>query len=356
MHSCLPVWEDREIKFDIPNMQNNLRGGEKSLSFINNVEDNKGNPGDTGNLLITNLRIIWYSLVNKKFNISIGFLKIISMTTKSVFSKQRGTTQALHVVAAGASMKFEFLFLDCSAENKNKAHSPFESVFDLYRIYQQTPLYRELKLRGHIVQQGNIIVLPQEQVYTTVHGVWNLSSDQGNLGSFVVTNVRLVWFADVNETFNLSLPYMQISYIKLRDSKYGLALVIHTLETGGSYVLGFRIDPQEKLQEIYKELISLHSVYKENPNFGVEYKVQKHTVAHNEGQSDLVIENIQEIDDKQEKEINSKLNSYIAEGTSLTNSKPREPFYCKEIGFAMEKLRNEFKPSDLWDVVSSEKI
>ena len=25
-------------------------------------------------------------------------------------------------------------------------------------------------------------------------GVWNLSSDQGNLGSFIFTNVRIVWF------------------------------------------------------------------------------------------------------------------------------------------------------------------
>lgn len=36
---------------------------------------------------------------------------------------------------------------------------------------------------------------------------------QGNLGSFIVTNVRLVWFADMNETFNVSLPYIQIASV-----------------------------------------------------------------------------------------------------------------------------------------------
>jgi len=63
-----------------------------------------------------------------------------------------------------------------------------------------------------------LVILPDEQVYSQVQGVWNLSSDQGNLGSFVVSNVRLVWFADANETFNISLPYLQIesvSYLKL---------------------------------------------------------------------------------------------------------------------------------------------
>lgn len=52
-------------------------------------------------------------------------------------------------------------------------------------------------------------------VCNNVNGVWNLSSDQGNLGTFVVTNIRLVWFADANETFNISLPYLQISNVSV---------------------------------------------------------------------------------------------------------------------------------------------
>lgn len=41
-------------------------------------------------------------------------------------------------------------------------------------------------------------------------GVWNLSSDQGNLGTFFVTNVRLVWHANLAENFNVSMPYLQM--------------------------------------------------------------------------------------------------------------------------------------------------
>ena len=40
--------------------------------------------------------------------------------------------------------------------------------------------------------------------------------EQGNLGTFIITNVRLVWFADMNENFNISLPYLQILYVSKR--------------------------------------------------------------------------------------------------------------------------------------------
>lgn len=83
----------------------------------------------------------------------------------------------------------------------------------LNRSYQSTMLYRELKLRSAILSSGQLKLLPKEQVYNSFNGVWNLSSDQGNLGTFIVTNVRLIWYADINETFNISLPHMQISSV-----------------------------------------------------------------------------------------------------------------------------------------------
>lgn len=74
-------------------------------------------------------------------------------------------------------------------------------------------LYRELKLRGAVVHNKQLKILPSEQVFSTTYGVWNLSSDQGSLGTFVATNVRLVWFADMNEAFNISLPYLQVESV-----------------------------------------------------------------------------------------------------------------------------------------------
>lgn len=33
---------------------------------------------------------------------------------------------------------------------------------------------------------------------------------QGNLGTFFISNVRIVWHANMNESFNVSIPYLQI--------------------------------------------------------------------------------------------------------------------------------------------------
>jgi Bardet-Biedl syndrome 5 protein len=78
----------------------------------------------------------------------------------------------------------------------------------------------------------------------------------------------------MNENFNASVPYLQMRSIKLRDSKFGLALVIETLPTGGSYVLGFRIDPEDKLRDAFKEINSLFKVYSASPLFGVDFEVE----------------------------------------------------------------------------------
>ena len=57
----------------------------------------------------------------------------------------------------------------------------------------------------------------------------------------------------------------------MKDSKFGKALVIESSELSGGYILGFRIDPAERLEEITQEVISLHKTYSETPIFGVEY-------------------------------------------------------------------------------------
>ena len=43
----------------------------------------------------------------------------------------------------------------------------------------------------------------------------------------------------------------------------------------GGYVLGFRIDPPEKLQDAVKEIQSLHKVYSACPIFGIEFETDE---------------------------------------------------------------------------------
>lgn len=64
----------------------------------------------------------------------------------------------------------------------------------------------------------------------------------------------------------------------------------------------------------------------------------------------LRIDDIPEIDNVASSEINCKFTAYLSEGDSGTH---REPFYCKELGFAMEKLRDGYTIKDLWNVMGS---
>jgi hypothetical protein len=47
-----------------------------------------------------------------------------------------------------------------------------------FRAYISSRAYRELKLRGAVVKDGQLRILPLEQIYNTISGIWNLSSDQ----------------------------------------------------------------------------------------------------------------------------------------------------------------------------------
>lgn len=42
-------------------------------------------------------------------------------------------------------------------------------------------MYRDLKLRAALIQNKQLRLLPREQVYDKINGVWNLSSDQVQL-------------------------------------------------------------------------------------------------------------------------------------------------------------------------------
>lgn len=48
--------------------------------------------------------------------------------------------------------------------------------------------------------------------------------------------------------------------------------MIKSTERSGNFILGFKVDPEEKLTVLYKELTSLHTVFLNNPIYGVEYK------------------------------------------------------------------------------------
>ena len=69
--------------------------------------------------------------------------------------------------------------------------------------------------------------------------------------------------------------------VKIRDSKFGVAMVVETTKESGSYVLGFRIDPYEKMKDIVQEIHSLYQVYHASPTFGVDFELEDQVYRRN---------------------------------------------------------------------------
>jgi len=165
--------------------------------------------------------------------------------------------------------RYEFIFTSLVSDSP-RLFTSFQAVL---RSYETTRLYRDMKLRGAVVQDKTVIMLPKEQVFSKYNGVWNLSCEQGHLGIFYLTNVRIVWFASFSEQYNVSLPWIQIKSVRIRESKYGISLVIESSDFSGAYILGFRVD--KNLDEVYTEVSNLFQTYSQNPVFGVENSLEE---------------------------------------------------------------------------------
>ncbi|CAD5217795.1 unnamed protein product [Bursaphelenchus okinawaensis] len=339
------IWQDREIQFDIDQRQLKLIPGEFLVERIENVEDTKGNNGDRGILRITNIRLIWHAVNSPRINLSIGYNNIHGVTTRILKSKVRGHAESLYLMARNANTRFEFVFT-CANPTHTKL---FTTVIGIHRAFETTKLYRELKMRGALVdEQENLRLLPLEQQIDRLEGVWNLSTDQGNLGVMVITNIRVVWFASMNPLYNCSVPFLQMRSCRIRDSKFGTALVFETSVQSGEYILGFRVDPEELLKTVCKQIQTFHQNYMNAPVFGVQY------------QKDIVGAGFTALEDLEVKPVYDDIHidnkpfrvdafaAYFSDNTGTAEQRPI--VYSDELGVAIECLKQGYKIKDLWSM------
>ncbi|KRY33478.1 Bardet-Biedl syndrome 5 -like protein, partial [Trichinella spiralis] len=337
------IWEDRDVRFDVDSKQLKLRNGEFIVDKSHGIEDTKGNRGQKGTLIVTNLRIIWLSHASSKINLTIGFNSITAIRTRSTLSKLVGKTESLYVLTKPGSTRFEFIFSIINQANAKL----FASILIVFRAYETSTSYREVKMRTPIIVRETLKLLPLEEQCKRVEGTWNLYSDEGDLGVLIMTNVRVVWFATVNESMNISIPYLHIKSCRIKNSKFGLALVIETSVQSGSNIFGFRIDPQDRLEEVCRQIISLHSMFQVNPVFGVEV-VRSQRIVQDDNETitiGLSTEDDIEIDSTGRAD---SLTAYFACGDP--HRKSGEPVYNEELGVAIEALKEGFTLNDLWEI------
>lgn len=214
-----------------------------------------------------------------------------------------------------------------------------------------------MKMRGALIDENeNLRILPLEQQSDRFEGAWNLSSDQvkanlqGNLGVLITTNVRIVWFASMNPGHNVSIPYLQLRSCRVRDSRFGYALVIETSVQSGEYILGFRIDPEERLETICKTIQALHAAYLASPIFGVQYRRE-----FQKSQTEQVLQveeaTTEDADDVEEPSKPTRIDAFAAYfSDGATNSERRPITFSEDLGVAIEQLKSGFTIQDLWNV------
>jgi len=257
---------------------------------VDPVEDTKANSGEQGCLLMTN------SSKTSKLNLSVGLNTFVTITTYAVNSglyDNEGVSRASFTTS----------------------HHPSESI--------------ENDALGTCFQSsGRSLEFSQQP------------------GCFIVTNIRLVWYASMNEYFNISLPYIQIEQIEMRDSKFGSVLVVESTEHSGGYILGFRIDPAARMKQVLQEVRSLHFTQIRNPQLGIVW---------NSSVQRIKDEGIQDSDANQDEgdthatQVQCYANYCLENAQQLDSSDP--PVLDNDLGLAMEKLPEGMDRKSLWHII-----
>jgi len=149
--------------------------------------------------------------------------------------------------------------------------------------------------------------------------------------------------------------------MRMRDSKFGRAIVLETFAKAGGYILGFRVDPKERINDVFRELLSLYQVYSTTPVFGVDFAVesvdnptQSSSGSHLEmltstGNS-RVTEDVEVID---EQEDSQAIAAYYAQ-TGMVDGEANQEDYIQfdsKLGLAVETLVNGLTLEQLWRVM-----
>eukprot|EP00617_Octactis_speculum_P018719 CAMPEP_0185754070 /NCGR_PEP_ID=MMETSP1174-20130828/12728_1 /TAXON_ID=35687 /ORGANISM="Dictyocha speculum, Strain CCMP1381" /LENGTH=259 /DNA_ID=CAMNT_0028432137 /DNA_START=46 /DNA_END=825 /DNA_ORIENTATION=+ len=239
--------------------------------------------------------------------------------------------------------RFEFIFTSLVKSSPRL----FTTCQTVLAAYESSRLYRDLKLRGSIIKNGQPTLLPKENVYSSIPGVWNLSSDMGNLGHLVVTNVRVIWHADLAHNFNVSIPYMQIQSLRIRESRFGRAFVIEVCPKAGGYILGFRIDPAEKLEQVFNEVQAVHQFHLSEPIFGVEFEEEPNPVEQTKIPAPRIIDEVEILKHDEESP------GYAAYFADMSKNRDRSVTFDAGLGLAVESIPNNMPVSQLWGVVGA---
>eukprot|EP00919_Chromeraceae_sp_WS-2016_P005660 GHVR01013277.1.p1 GENE.GHVR01013277.1~~GHVR01013277.1.p1 ORF type:complete len:433 (+),score=57.72 GHVR01013277.1:71-1369(+) len=260
------LWQDRQIRWDIPKQQIALRPGEVLHKTWDMVEDVKGNT-TLGKLQLTNLRMVWLCGGIHRASLSIGFGTILFIHFNMTETAHKGKVRAPNITTSFNRSTFEFSFACDSPDN----YDMYSSMDITHKMYRATRYYRDLVLRDEkLLKDDTLDLLHVEILETTCDECENLTTDDAFPGTLFVTNYRLVWMSRATPNINVSVPYLQIKSLSMRHSRFGIALVVETSSVSGRFILGFRFTNSLIMNSTLSLAQRLHNKSKLHPCYGPE--------------------------------------------------------------------------------------
>ena len=235
--------------------------------------------------------------------------------------------------------RYEFIFTSL-IENSPRLFTSFQGTL---KSYDSTKLFRDFKIRGAIIQDKELIPLPSEQIYHKYSGIWNISNDQGHLGTFYISNIRVAWFSNLAESFNISLPYVQIKTIKKKDMAMGATILIETSKISGNFTLSFRGD---KSDEIGSEINRLFRMYVENPILGLEISIEPPQNPVEPSSQPRVFDDIEIVEPIYAGQSHVSAAYYVS-----GNNTEQNVIFSNELGLAIEATPNNISIEQLWRII-----
>lgn len=142
--------------------------------------------------------------------------------------------------------------------------------------------------------------------------------------------------------------------MRLRESKFGRALVLETFAKAGGYILGFRVDPQERIADVFQEIQSLYQVYSVGPIFGVDFAVEAEAPEMEALLQSKVIEDTDSLLDDQLDDSHA-IAAYYSDSTTGGGDGSASRFDSVQVdahlGLAVEGLVDGITTEQLWRVI-----
>eukprot|EP00040_Diaphanoeca_grandis_P010590 m.54290 g.54290 ORF g.54290 m.54290 type:complete len:388 (-) comp21886_c0_seq1:28-1191(-) len=350
----------RDCRFDAiyPRTGPSFQQGEIEIDSLNNIEDTKGNNGQSGCLIVTNLRLLWYCHTNLGINLSVGFsaIKRDGLKIERVTSRLGGDTHAIVAIAENlirkqvkrdgkwgtekTTTRFKFIFTNL-VQGSPRMFTTIQAVF---KAYDSSRLYRECRIRSCISRDFNLDLLPGEEMIEKIDATINIQGDNAQIGSLIWTSVRIVWLNTTNELHNISISFLQVLNIAVTSTKFGNVIAITVRKRGGGHIVGLQPPPQHLPEDIKTRMLQSFQDYADSPDFGVRFAKLSPNKTH-----ELVDEQEDGVDvitdDRRD-----AFADYFSDGISGRQLERRLPVFNQQLGLAIEELRPSVTLQQLWTV------